>query len=102
MSLQGISPQRRYTYDANGNLAGIDDSRKGNRSYHYDPLDRLINVRGATPESFVHGPAGNLLGQGEQPTANLANVKGNRLHLLGCVLLVRQRGEHDEQRTGGT
>jgi YD repeat-containing protein len=34
-------------YDANGNLAGIDDSRKGNRSYHYDPLDRLISVRGA-------------------------------------------------------
>jgi hypothetical protein len=30
LSLQGISPQRRYTYDANGNLAGIDDSRKGN------------------------------------------------------------------------
>ncbi|MHC8326262.1 RHS repeat-associated core domain-containing protein [Pseudomonas sp. LB1P83] len=75
--------QRRYAYDANGNLAGIDDSRKGNRSYHYDPLDRLINVRGSTPESFAHDPAGNLLGQGDQPTANLANVKGNRLLMQG-------------------
>ncbi|KAB0503562.1 RHS repeat-associated core domain-containing protein [Pseudomonas lini] len=75
--------QRRYAYDANGNLAGIDDSRKGNRSYHYDPLDRLINVRGTTPESFAHDPAGNLLGQGDQPTANLANVKGNRLLMQG-------------------
>ncbi|MGE8097436.1 RHS repeat-associated core domain-containing protein [Pseudomonas fluorescens] len=75
--------QRRYAYDANGNLAGIDDSRKGNRSYHYDPLDRLINVRGSTPESFAHDPAGNLLGQGDQPAANLANVKGNRLLMQG-------------------
>ncbi|MGF6285211.1 RHS repeat-associated core domain-containing protein [Pseudomonas silensiensis] len=75
--------QRRYAYDANGNLAGIDDSRKGNRSYHYDPLDRLINVRGTTPESFAHDPAGNLLGQSDQPTANLVNVKGNRLLMQG-------------------
>lgn len=75
--------QRQYNYDANGNLAGIDDSRKGNRSYHYDPLDRLISVRGATPESFAHDPAGNLLGQSNEGTANLANVKGNRLLMQG-------------------
>ena len=75
--------QRRYNYDANGNLAGIDDSRKGKRSYHYDPLDRLISVRGATPESFAHDPAGNLLGQSNEGTANLANVKGNRLLMQG-------------------
>ncbi|MBX8589428.1 RHS domain-containing protein, partial [Pseudomonas cichorii] len=75
--------QRRYAYDANGNLAGIDDSRKGNRSFHYDPLDRLINVRGATPETFAHDPAGNLLGQGDLPTASLANVKSNRLLMQG-------------------
>ncbi|GLH39146.1 hypothetical protein RS1P1_34310 [Pseudomonas moraviensis] len=67
--------QRRYNYDANGNLAGIDDSRKGNRSYHYDPLDRLISVRGAMPESFAHDPAGNLLSQNELPAANLATSK---------------------------
>ncbi|UFQ02376.1 RHS domain-containing protein [Pseudomonas fitomaticsae] len=75
--------QRRYNYDANGNLAGIDDSRKGSRSYHYDPLDRLISVRGATPETFAHDPAGNLLGQNNEGTANLANVKGNRLLMQG-------------------
>ena len=75
--------QRRYNYDANGNLAGINDSRKGNRSYHYDPLDRLISVRGAMPESFAHDPAGNLLGQNDLPAANLANVKGNRLLMQG-------------------
>ncbi|WP_178082610.1 RHS repeat-associated core domain-containing protein, partial [Pseudomonas sp. FW126-L8] len=75
--------RRAYAYDTNGNLAGIDDSRKGNLRYHYDPLDRLVNVRGATPESFTHDPAGNLLGQGDQPAANLANVKGNRLLMQG-------------------
>lgn len=75
--------QRRYNYDANGNLAGIDDSRKGSRSYHYDPLDRLVSVRGTTPESFAHDPAGNLLGQNNEGTANLANVKGNRLLMQG-------------------
>ncbi len=75
--------QRRYNYDANGNLAGINDSRKGNLSYHYDPLDRLISVRGAIPESFAHDPAGNLLSQNELPAANLANVKGNRLLMQG-------------------
>ncbi|WP_172979363.1 RHS repeat-associated core domain-containing protein [Pseudomonas kitaguniensis] len=75
--------RRRYAYDANGNLAGIDDSRKGNRSFHYDPLDRLIKVRGATPESFAHDPSGNLLDQGDQPVASLANVKGNRLLMQG-------------------
>ncbi|MDR7057151.1 hypothetical protein J2W70_004548 [Pseudomonas koreensis] len=66
--------QRRYNYDANGNLAGINDSRKGSRSFHYDPLDRLISVRGAMPESFAHDPAGNLLGQNDLPAANLADV----------------------------
>ena len=75
--------QRRDNYDANGSLAGIDDSRKGNRSYHYDPLDRLISVRGAMPESFARDPAGNLLGQNDLPAANLANVKGNRLLMQG-------------------
>ncbi len=74
---------RHYAYDANGNLAGVNDSRKGNRSFHYDPLDRLISVRGSTPESFAHDPAGNLLAQNDLPVANLANVKGNRLLMQG-------------------
>jgi RHS repeat-associated protein len=75
--------QRCYNYAANGNLTGVDDSRKGNRGYHYDPLDRLLSVRGGMPESFAHDPAGNLLGQNDLPVANLANVKGNRLLMQG-------------------
>nr|WP_312483201.1 MULTISPECIES: RHS repeat-associated core domain-containing protein [Pseudomonas] len=75
--------QRRYAYDANGNLAAIEDSRKGNKHFHYDPLDRLIAVRGDLPESFAHDPAGNLLSQTGQEGARLANVKGNRLLMQG-------------------
>ncbi len=40
-------------------------------------------MRGATPESFAHDPASNLLGQNNEGTANLANVKGNRLLMQG-------------------
>ena len=75
--------QRQYRYDANGNLAGIDDSRKGSKSFHYDPLDRLVAVRGDTPESFAHDPAGTLLAQSGTPGSGLANVKGNRLLMQG-------------------
>ncbi|QXH48952.1 hypothetical protein KSS93_18025 [Pseudomonas xanthosomatis] len=57
---------RGYGYDANGNLASIDDSRKGLREYRYDPLDRLVAVRGDIGENFQHDPAGNLLAQTAQ------------------------------------
>lgn len=75
--------QRHYRYDATGNLAGIDDSRKGSKSYHYDPLDRLLAVRGDTPENFVHDPAGTLLAQSGAVAEERVNVKGNRLLMQG-------------------
>ncbi|MWV17459.1 type IV secretion protein Rhs [Pseudomonas sp. L-22-4S-12] len=75
--------QRQYRYDASGNLAAIEDSRKGNRSFHYDPLDRLVAVRGDLPESFAHDPAGTLLAQNTATPSGLANVKGNRLLMQG-------------------
>ncbi|KRW61694.1 type IV secretion protein Rhs [Pseudomonas sp. TTU2014-080ASC] len=74
---------RHYRYDAKGNLAGINDSRKGSKSYHYDPLDRLVAVRGETPESFVHDPAGTLLAQNSGVSSERVNVKGNRLLMQG-------------------
>ena len=61
----------------------IADTRHGQRSYQYDPLDRLIRVRHSRdqqPESFAHDPAGNLLMQDRPgPTT----VKGNRLLMQG-------------------
>lgn len=75
--------RRQYHYDASGNLSAIEDSRKGNRSFHYDPLDRLVAVRGDLPESFAHDPAGTLLAQNTATPEGLANVKGNRLLMQG-------------------
>src|SRR5690606_513311 len=75
--------QRQYRYDASGNLATIEDSRKGSRSFHYDPLDRLVAVRGDLPESFAHDPAGTLLAQNGAAPDGQANVKGNRLLMQG-------------------
>ncbi|WP_458368792.1 RHS repeat-associated core domain-containing protein [Pseudomonas mandelii] len=75
--------RRDYTYSANGNLEHIADTRHGQRSYQYDPLDRLIRVRHSRdqqPESFAHDPAGNLLMQDRPGPATL---KGNRLLMQG-------------------
>ena len=75
--------RRDYTYSANGNLDYITDTRNGQRSYQYDPLDRLIRVRHSRdqqPESFAHDPAGNLLMQ-DRPGPS--TVKGNRLLMQG-------------------
>ncbi|WP_256730513.1 RHS repeat-associated core domain-containing protein [Pseudomonas sp. ANT_H12B] len=75
--------RRDYAYSANGNLDAISDTRHGQRSYQYDPLDHLIRVRHSRdhqPESFAHDPAGNLLMQ-DRPGP--ATVKGNRLLVQG-------------------
>ncbi|UVM37105.1 DUF6531 domain-containing protein [Pseudomonas sp. B21-017] len=75
--------RRDYAYSLNGNLDSIADTRHGQRSYQYDPLNRLIRVRHSRdqqPESYAHDPAGNLLMQDRPgPTS----VKGNRLLMQG-------------------
>ncbi|MHC8301089.1 RHS repeat-associated core domain-containing protein [Pseudomonas sp. ZS1P83] len=75
--------RRDYAYSANGNLDRIADTRHGQRSYQYDPLNRLTRVRHTRDdpaETFAHDPAGNLLMQ-DRPGA--ASVKGNRLLMQG-------------------
>ncbi|APV38890.1 type IV secretion protein Rhs [Pseudomonas frederiksbergensis] len=75
--------RRDYAYSANGNLDRLTDTRHGQRSYHYDPLNRLIRVRHTRdqpPESFAHDPAGNLL-MHDRPGPS--TVKGNRLLIQG-------------------
>ncbi|MCU1727097.1 HNH/endonuclease VII fold putative polymorphic toxin [Pseudomonas sp. 7P_10.2_Bac1] len=77
--------RRNYRYDANGNLSLLSDSRKGHKSYAYDPLDRLTDVRGTLTEHFIHDPAGNLLDQSTDGPrhARYVNIKGNRLLMQG-------------------
>ncbi len=82
--LKDISAQRDYQYDPNGNLKSIQDSRKGLRQYVYDPMDRLVGVRGDLYEQLIHDPAGNLLEQNlGASSGQSANVRGNRLTMHG-------------------
>ena len=68
---------RRYQYNRSGNLTQVNDNLRGVTQYHYDPLDRLTQVRGSLSENFAHDPAGNLI-QSRQ-----SNVAGNRLLFQG-------------------
>jgi len=71
--------ERSYRYDAAGKLSEIDDMRQGITRYHYDPSARLIRTEGLNPESFVHDPAGNLLGASPEG----GRVEGDRLLMMG-------------------
>ncbi|MEX2339441.1 MAG: DUF6531 domain-containing protein, partial [Aquisalimonadaceae bacterium] len=71
--------QRSYHYNTAGQLARIHDSRRGTTVYHYDPLERLTRVDGPVPETLLHDPAHNLLGD----TAAADAAPGNRLTVHG-------------------
>jgi len=56
--------QRRYQYDAAGQLQGIQDSRRGTLNYRYDPGGRLIEAQSPLGrETLAFDPASNLLDQ---------------------------------------
>ncbi|WP_444929141.1 RHS repeat-associated core domain-containing protein [Microbulbifer sp. SSSA002] len=80
--------ERNYQYNKAGQIAKIEDSLRGTRSYHYDALDRLTQVDGPNPEYFVHDPAHNILAaanskDGAKQQASATQVKGNRLAFRG-------------------
>ncbi|ABC30516.1 Rhs family protein [Hahella chejuensis KCTC 2396] len=70
--------ERSYGYDASGNLALIDDLRKGTTHYRYDALDRLKTVEGYCNEEFAFDPAGNILDGQNQAKGNRLNFHGDR------------------------
>ena len=78
-----IAREWRYGYDRTGNLLQINDSVQGEQHYSYDPLDRLLEVRGELTERFLHDPAGNLLSQTLGGKFEGARTQGNRLLLSG-------------------
>lgn len=80
---QQIARERRYGYDGTGNLLHINDSAQGELHYRYDPLDRLLEVRGELTERFLHDPAGNLLSQTQGNRFDAASTQGNRLLFSG-------------------
>ena len=53
--------QRRYRYDPSGQLASIEDSRRGRLEYRYDPVGRLLAANSVLGhETFAFDPAGNI------------------------------------------
>ncbi len=86
---------RQYHYNPQGQLSQIDDQKRGSTHYHYDALDRLTQVKGSNPESFVHDPAGNILSietlekdqtqqQKSAPqSAQKGQIQGNRIAFQG-------------------
>jgi RHS repeat-associated protein len=57
---------RRYTYDAEGNLIELSDSKKGTSRFVYDPVERLREVlpRERVVERFIYDSTDNLLQRG--------------------------------------
>lgn len=52
---------RRYRYDPSGQLASLEDSRRGHVEYRYDPVGRLLEANSALGhETFAFDPAGNI------------------------------------------
>ena len=80
---------RGYGYDDAGNLALVDDFRKGSTHYQYDALNQLKAVKGFAEEEFDFDPAGNLLSSetaadsSSAPQASSSQVQGNRLLFQG-------------------
>lgn len=54
--------KRLYHYDKTGELIGINDTRRGNISYKYDPVGRLLEANSQIgKETFSFDPASNIL-----------------------------------------
>jgi RHS repeat-associated protein len=52
---------RRYRYDPSGQLASVEDNRRGHIEYRYDPVGRLLAANSAMGyETFAFDPAGNI------------------------------------------
>jgi RHS repeat-associated protein len=58
---EALSLRRSYGYDKAGQLTAIGDTRRGNLSYRYDPVGRLLEANGRLGrETFAFDPAGNI------------------------------------------
>ncbi|WP_244160367.1 RHS repeat-associated core domain-containing protein [Pseudomonas graminis] len=88
--------KRAYTYDAAGQLTDIDDSRRGELSYRYDPVSRLINATSRLGvETFAFDPASNLLNDSDAPVRRPLDPEPVR-HKLIDNLLRDYAGSHYE------
>ncbi len=97
-----VALERRYEYDAAGNLTGRHDSLRGEQQFRYDPTGRILQAKGRIEEFFAFDPAGNLL---PERSGAQAPVSGNRLKVWQDLrfeydvhgnVTRRRKGAHEE------
>jgi RHS repeat-associated protein len=90
---------RRYRHDPSGQLTSLEDSRRGNLEYRYDPVGRLLAANSALGhETFAFDPAGNIQAADtaqQEPVARLAPLPKLLDNLLREYAGVRYR--YDER-----
>ncbi|WP_333668003.1 RHS repeat-associated core domain-containing protein [Acinetobacter guillouiae] len=71
--------QRLYQYDKTGQLTGIQDTRRGNINYKYDPVGRLLEANSKLGrETFNFDPASNIVDRyntNKEQTSYLQNAE---------------------------
>ncbi|KWK17189.1 DUF6531 domain-containing protein, partial [Burkholderia stagnalis] len=103
-TLQGASGkvmERRYHYDAAGQLTQIADMRRGEIQYAYDPIGRLTRAQSLLGvETFAFDPASNIVEATERDTHGIGVLGGEPAVPLLDNLLKEYAGTHytyDEQ-----
>ena len=82
-AVEAVDIRRSYSYDKAGQLTGIGDSRRGNLSYRYDPLGRLLEANSRLGrETFAFDPAGNIADPASLQTQHGQPVVGRLLDNL--------------------
>ena len=90
-----LSLQRYYGYDRAGQLTDIGDSRRGNLSYRYDPVGRLLQAHSRLgTETFAFDPASNLLDPMAPAARSAAAPNINGVPALLNNLLQHYAGTH--------
>ncbi|EEL9743104.1 RHS repeat protein [Salmonella enterica subsp. enterica serovar Muenchen] len=76
---------RSYRYDASGQLTDINDTRRGQLAYRYDPVGRLLEAQSRLGlETFAFDPASNLIDPQEQQEADRQHMP--RIRVLDNLL----------------
>ncbi|WP_155648547.1 RHS repeat-associated core domain-containing protein [Burkholderia pseudomultivorans] len=99
-TLQGTAGKvmdRRYQFDAAGQLTQISDMRRGEIQYAYDPVGRLLRAQSSLGvETFAFDPASNIVEATERDAHGIGVMGGKQSTPLLDNLLKDYAGTHFE------
>ncbi|HDR9160264.1 TPA: RHS domain-containing protein [Burkholderia vietnamiensis] len=99
-TLQGTAGkvmERRYQFDAAGQLTQISDMRRGEIQYAYDPIGRLLRAQSSLGvETFAFDPASNIVDATERAAHGIGVMGGKQSTPLLDNLLKDYAGTHFE------